>query len=260
MSLAIANWGAELVRFTGFLHPEAVGQKIAFQDLTGNLPAKKVTTNLNPDQPGWFESILEVGAFEGFALQLEIQLSRIDIRLLAPPSAPSGDQHLPNFFKISRIETAIPPLKNLVGSVTSKNLKFLRLAFGAVALCDRAGKVEAYQLAKDLIGHIDLDPEKDTDLLFQINRRREIKVDNKPILINRLSKWSAIGLIPGTLNHETRAFEPTNVAKPQYATRVEVDINTPAENLDAMSPANAIETFNHLAAFGLEIIEKGDLR
>ena len=74
--------------------------------------------------------------------------------------------------------------------------------------------------------------------------------------INRLSKWS----VAKRIRSRFEIGQSPQILNELYACRVELDINTDAENRDAIPLQILNDLFTNLIALGLEVAEKGDIQ
>lgn len=221
--------------------PEGLRDGGAWQAITGVEPATSVTTAAQ----GTFE---ESGPIEGGMLSATVASDRLDVVVtyvnnrdpMGFPSAVSfSDEYLPFVDFVSR-------------GLTEKLFGVGRVAFGAIALCPRNSRAEAYETLGEMVPALRLD-EGMRDVYFQINRPRTSAIFDG-MLLNRLSRWNCVLMRQLRLDPHGSAV-PTIV---QYdATRVEVDFSTPAEMAelpdDAICPA-----LTELASLAAKVIEQGD--
>jgi len=131
-----------------------------------------------------------------------------------------------------------------------------RLALGSISLIVKNNKTSAYKQLSDLLYHVEIDIEKSTDFLYQINRPIQSTV--KPeLMINRLSKWSVarymgVGLLFGDKPEvitDNRGYS---------ATRLELDINTHQSNKDIFSKEQLIQFIQEFSKYTEQISTEGD--
>lgn len=224
MSMA-KHWQTESLRFS-FLGVSAES-RLSLEALTGS-PADSSTSR--PAQ-GFFA---EEAVWEGQQLSVVAQPGRIDVNLVAVPtaiSAPSmGDfgQWVNKFLELI-IGLELPPCS--------------RLAFGASLNQEMASSREsAEQLAK-YVPMLKVDGDW-SDLLFQINR----PIDHAGVRINRLTKWHQATFQVVQVGPEGMS------AMTKDALRLELDINT-AQHEQAIPQEKARVLLNALTdeAIGLAV-------
>ena len=130
-----------------------------------------------------------------------------------------------------------------------------RLAFGAVLLFPVGSVIDGYNVLRKLLPSLNLDNVK--DLNYQVNRPRESNVI-KGVSINRLSRWNVTRL-------RIVAAAPTvnvslnSIVDELFACRLELDINTAAEQNESISSDSLLNVLDELISIGLELSERGDV-
>ncbi|MBN2238178.1 MAG: hypothetical protein JW712_00250 [Dehalococcoidales bacterium] len=131
-----------------------------------------------------------------------------------------------------------------------------RIALGAVCISESANKEASYKALDDLLQHVSIDIENSTDFLYQINRPIESSVLDG-VLINRLSKWSAmqtssLGII--LTGHPEIIQDQSS----KYGCRLELDINTHQSNKDVIPKDKLVSLLDEFSRIGEDISSKGD--
>ena len=243
-------WQAEGLRLTLFPSPAAqIGEASWWKDLVGEPAAAKI---VQPRIGGHQEE----GPFENRKLVLRVEPIRIDW-LLAPldegtlaaatiPTVGSFPESLnlfvPLMFRWFQAETC-PPAQ--------------RLAFGATVLLPAGDTQEGYRQISAYLP-FQFDAEGSSDFSYQINRPRNSLSGISSLRINRLSKWSVMRVVLGTL-----AFGPASVGysarQMHHVCRLELDINTTPDFPGELSREQLPQVFQELVRFAKEIVEKGDI-
>jgi hypothetical protein len=130
-----------------------------------------------------------------------------------------------------------------------------RLAFGTVMELPARDKEEGYRQLSAYLP-FQIGESNSSDFLYRINRPRNSRILNE-LRINRVSVWSLsmlrqTQLTPSATGHIASSARSTG---PQYACRVELDINTDAQFTDPLN--NTI--FDELVDLAKEIYTKGDI-
>lgn len=137
-----------------------------------------------------------------------------------------------------------------------------RIAFGALLLIPMKDREEGYRNLSQILKTVAVDPVDSEDFLFQINRPRKSKV-LEGLRINRLAKWS-VGVLRGLSLRLTAAkasvMANANVASSYHFCRLELDVNTDAERIEALPQAQLAEIFSELVDQASEIAERGDVK
>ncbi len=131
-----------------------------------------------------------------------------------------------------------------------------RLALGSVSLIVNDNKASAYKQLSSLLHHVTIDIENSTDFFYQINRPIQSTVEPN-LIINRLSKWSAIhamglGLLVGEKS------EVIQGNRGYFASRLELDVNTHQSNKKIFSKEKLILLLRELSNFADQISTEGD--
>ena len=197
------------------------------------------------------------GSFGGGGKQLQctIRPERVDWVLRADPPAPNRQpEGLPT---VGTLAGVLPSFQDLSTRWLERGTAITRLAFGAVLFFEVSNSLEANERLSALLPSVILHPEGVSDVIFRINRRRNLASRGESSA-NRLSTWStvqggSIGVaIPGggppQFNHQTDHF----------ACRLELDMNTVGTFTTPLSGVEAAEVFQELVILGKEIAEQGD--
>jgi hypothetical protein len=104
-------------------------------------------------------------------------------------------------------------------------------------------------------------PLKDaSEFLFQINRPRQSK-SIPGIEINRLSRWSSSSITGFEFSIMPAAIGQSVVTtrEPAHATRIELDVSTPADRRAAIPQNTQAKLFVEMSELAKEIVLKGDV-
>jgi hypothetical protein len=137
-----------------------------------------------------------------------------------------------------------------------------RLAFGAILLYPVSSREEGYQLIGKMLPCVVLDPATSFDFLYQINRPRLSQSISPTILINRLTKWSVAKLQRLHIELSVEAKVQPSILPHEgfYACRLEIDVNTPQQNVDQLTKDKLVPLFDELLSLANEISQKGDIK
>jgi hypothetical protein len=240
MTSATTEWSVNQLRFTGFVTPTVkVEASEWWEKLTGDTPENAISSPKAATR--------EVrGMFQGGSLTLRVSPLRFDW-LFSPedlinPTATIGLWPAASglFVELMAKWIASPDCPPL-----------LRLAFGAVLLSPVESREDGYEKLDDFLPAVELDS-KSSDFSYQINRPRQSKITG--LKVNRLTKWSVSAVQP-----LLAAASGVMVGPAEHALRVELDINTAADNLDEIPKATLVDQLHELAALGDEIVHAGDI-
>ncbi len=131
-----------------------------------------------------------------------------------------------------------------------------RIALGSVSLIVNDNKASAYKQLSTLLHHVTIDIENSTDFFYQINRPIQSTVE-PGLIINRLSKWSAVramgfGLFVGEKS------EVIQEKRSYFASRLELDISTHQSNKKIFSKEKLTLLLQELSKLGDQISTDGD--
>jgi len=246
-----AEWAAEQIRLTAF-------------PLAGAA---------NPDPEQWWEAIVGTppdesianvkmglrtltGSFHAGKLILKLELNRIDW-LFVPQGPDLANVLSDEFPNIGPITEKLELFSGIAEQWLGRNdiPDLLRIAFGAIVTHPEPDRRSAYLRLPDYLP-LRIDPES-TDFNLQINVPRGTRTGIDGLRINRLSKWSIMGLARIAFQAEGGAIAATASQYVNQALRVEVDINTSAEFRRALPRERFVDLYRELVAFGRDIMTVG---
>jgi len=239
-------WQAEILRTTCFLSSATqLGTKDWWHELIGKQPENRILRlkeSLQQDE----------GHIDGVKLILGIRPMRIDWI-----AVPNEDQ---DRFWIGPFQDSLNLFLDLMLRWLKVGPPLKRLAFGAVLMLPVDDQKSGYAMIAKYLSHIKIDSEGSSDFFYQINRRRDSKVEVHDLKINRLSKWGVakrgIGQIDLSPDIARINFFP---ASESYVCRLELDINTIAEYQNDLPREQLDNIFQELVDLGKEIAINGDI-
>jgi hypothetical protein len=239
-------WLARLVRLTAFLTtPWEVGDD-AWERLTGEQPDRDLN---NPKQ----RTRLQVGAWQGVSLQLQVAPGRIDLVASVQQDPAGEDVPFPPAVEI------VPRFLEIAQNwLPEAGFQAKRLALGLNGLLSQDERATAYSLLNELVPSIRIDPNKSTDLLFQINWPADSQILEGTTL-NRLTKWSWLRF--HVVEFELSAFDARPAMAPTTSSgyvSVECDNSTPAEREDSFDPQELVAIYDELAGLAWRNLEFGE--
>ncbi len=233
-------WQAELLRVTAFPSAGVPVDSVNWWEHLLGQPAENRISRPRED------ATEEQGPFEAGRLTLGVLPFRIDWLYNNPETEVIG-----------QFPEALRVFRNFVLRWLETAPQLDRLAFGAVLNRPVASRIEGYHTIAPYLSRVQLDAERSSDFLYQINRPRESRLGVPRLNLNRLSKWSVavrmltqIGLVPVTA--------PQMVGTLRYACRLEMDINT-VVGFGELPSASLPMIFQELLDLGLEIAVRGDI-
>ncbi|MDE0610551.1 MAG: hypothetical protein OXH77_11675 [Anaerolineaceae bacterium] len=133
----------------------------------------------------------------------------------------------------------------------------VRLAFGAVLIQSVQNQDEGIARLSKYVHSVNFDPPPSSGFLYQLNRRRDSRLDIEGLIINRVMKWS-LGQQQIMVNHPDGRVEFAQTP-PNSLVHLEVDINTIPEFEGEFQRNILPNIFEELVDLGAEIAEKGDV-
>jgi len=244
------DWSVESLRATGFHAATDVAGPKWWDELVGEPPAER----MSKPREGIHRDTGPLGKGQ---IVLSISPIRTDWVFSARPDMEAG---LPIVGEYSEVSS---DLLGVVQRWLGVCVPLTRLAFGAVLLQPVSTKEEAYMRLAHYLQGVQIDPVGSHDFFYQINRPRSSRVGIANLLINRLSKWSAIEI--HRLAFDLAGWhQPAAIRAPAgeavHACRLELDINT-SVGYQGNLPAPHLPTlFEELVDFGMEIASEGDTK
>lgn len=248
---ALTAWSTEILRLTAF-HQLGVqkGHNDWWESVTGSQPESK---NLKPREGGYEVA----GPFANGVLTLRADVARFDWIL---SGAVSMDKPLTTFPLVGSLQDAMGSFMPLMQAWLPTAPPINRIAFGAVWQQQVSDRVAGYRLLDAYLPFVELDAEKSSDFLYQINRHHTASEFGQ-MHINRIARWSVALMQPVTIALGA-GKPPTSVSTGESvsALRLELDINTDATRTEPLSPNTLASFYKYLAKLGTEFAEKGDIK
>lgn len=236
-------WEASQLQAVVFLR-KAVSPADIFSAITGEAP------DTQEDRPK--EGVrVQTGPFLRGSLQVVLNPIRIDVILspvLGPEILLGGASQTLGEFATTLENFASAIRKWLPGC----GLPASRLALVAKALAPADSTTAAYQILKDSLTSVIVEPGKMQDLMFRVNWRAESAY--VPYL-NRLTTWAPI--TAKTQAGPAGSLPTVQVEERHYAYR-EIDVNTPAEHSEELPSDQLVPIFDELLEVVLSTAKSGE--
>lgn len=249
MPVSVLNqWHAESVRASFF-----VGAGWALRPIYGEFAGAPPSESVSR---GTGQFMQETGTDGGMQITVTQQLGRVDVvvsgtaRDLATGFQPFGG--------IGPLKAAAERFDHLAtGAAKCTGASTIRAAFAISALRICSSLEEAATFLKQLLPNIEIDPAVDTDLIFQINRPRQLEGVGR---VNRLMKWDIVQT--ALLKVDPARLGTANVSPQTLSTAVRayIDISTDATRTSPIESDGLLHLVKQLGEFGLEIADRGDVR
>ena len=248
------HWEVESLRVSTF-HNTTLNLASGIADLwkqaTGGLPEQVAE---RPAQ----NTIIAEGPYRGGRLAMVCAPNRVDWHMRATPASPGSPLEDPN--TVGMLPDLRPVAEELASGWLKAGPDVTRLAFGLALVMPATGLSDAYGKLSSMLSDINLNFSGATDFLYQINRRRPSR-QSGGIAINRISRWSISqsNTVEFAVEAVGNSASTTSTSDVQFASRLELDINTASRSASAISKDTATKLFNELISSGIEIAEKGDI-
>jgi hypothetical protein len=244
-SVPSGNWEASQLQAVVFLR-KAVSPADIFSAITGEAP------DTQEDRPK--EGVrVQTGPFLRGSLQVILNPIRIDVMLspvLGPEILLGGASQTLGDFATTLEDFASAIRKWLPGS----GLPASRLALVAKALARADSTTAAYQILKDTLTSVIVEPGTMQDLMFRVNWRAE-SAHMPERYLNRLTTWAAI--TAKTQAGPAGSLPTVQVDERHYAYR-EIDVNTPAEHSEELPSDQLVPIFDELLAIVVSTAKGGE--
>lgn len=246
-------WQAELLRFTAFFphNSPAVASPDWWEKIVGVPPEQK------QERPREGSSVQSAN-LENAMVTLVTTPTRIDF-VYSALVAPEGQLENPEFRVVGDFYAEVEKFDEYAAKIINLAAPINRLAFGSILLNPVADRKTGYMQLVDCLPTVSVDAENSRDFFYQINRPINSTVDGTPF--NRLSKWSVAVIQPFTIEisgagEGARMSQFVDAGK--SALRLELDLSTSAERVEAIDPANQMAAWDELVNNGIEIARRGD--
>lgn len=241
------DWQVELLRLTLFRSKPVETVVPLWEKLTGEKPEKV-------DSQPRANIITEEGTFVLGSLVHKSDPLRIDW-ILSPSQEKQTTEPFPTLGSLfEKKDQFIKIMSDWLSSDAVPETN--RIAIGSVSIIVKDNRASAYKLLSTLLHHITIDIENSTDFLYQINRPIQSTIETN-LMINRLSKWSAVRVMGLRLLVGEKP-EVIQDDRDHVAARLELDINTHQSNKKIFSKENLLPIIQELSNFGSQISTEGD--
>ncbi len=194
------KWDATQLRVTIFPSPSFQPQSTITELLLGKVPSRSSSDNV--------QSIYtEETDLERARLNVMLQPSRIDLTLIpiqnfivksGQPFDATGN------FILGPYNEFIKMMREMVAKWMSTEPAVLRIAFAPILQLPVADRITAYKTLAKFLPKLEIDGDKMSEILYRINRPRQIIVAAKPLRINRISTWSSLRFVTTFFDPETK--------------------------------------------------------
>lgn len=250
----MTKWAAIRLRYTLFpTDREIVHKSDALWTAISQEPPDQV--RLSPRIPHYLAS----APYNEGTLALEIIADRLNWHWFAEDSVETSSTE-PSLRVLGDAEEMIGAFSEMLSQwFASPDLPIgSRMAFGAELAVPVDNRESGYRVLQEFLPDVTLDPVNSADFLYQINRPRVLLLGNEKIPVNRLTKWSVMRVVQGTVMIGMSPIIQQASLPEVYAARLELDINTGALYQGAFDGEAQAEVFASLIKLGKEIAQEGD--
>jgi len=244
------DWFAENLRLTLLGVVDWV-QRPIFAEIAGVPPA-----HITAQPPVQIHQ--EMGNVHDAYLSVSQQAGRLDIVLTDQPTRNTSDSGAPDYrplFWVGPLKDSLDKFDPIISKAISMQPRATRLAYAITVIRQAQSIREANACLRRYLPTVQFDPDRDTDLIFQINR--PIQTNSKKA-INRLARWEAIQTQRIQVAIGTPVIPALQPAPTVFAARVYVDISTDTTNTVPFARSDIPELVNELRDQAISIIEHGD--
>lgn len=247
-----ALWRAQVLRFTAFhSSQDDISPSDWWAELVGESPDAETT---KPKQA----IITAEGSYKDGRLTLTKSPAVIDLRFQLPTGIQPSE--------VGGIRT-IGAFQNLYPDFIDMGKRLFdidsfpavsRCAFGAELALPVKNQAEGYVYLASYLPAVQIDANNSRDFVYQINRRRQSRLDIPELTINRLNSWGVMRAQRGTINVLDPNQQPSAI-ETFWACKLDLDINTWQEFKGDLPRENYSEILDELLGMGIEIVNEGDL-
>lgn len=233
----INSWKLESIRLSLFLADQLSDKgEGSWKKLIGQDP-EIITTRPQT------ETYVEDGVFENYRLSFnhnKMSPPRIDWIAYQPMMSDSLSELLIGYDRIQDFTHLFEHwLKN-------ERLPLFRIGLGAILVQPTSNHRTAYETLSHYLPNIKFDLDKWSDFTFQVNNKSDSK-EKKGLKINQISRWNAIVGQKIAFSSES---EP--IINESYFCRLELDVNTAADNKEQFSSEEVLSIFQELQTIAHE--------
>jgi hypothetical protein len=242
-------WSAQHIRLSLLTQQAGALEALNLTTLTGLQPE---TEEKRPKEH--FQR--QTATFHEGSLDLRVSLLRADLFYL-PIMQPTGLTPdfvallLPGLFKDRLhefVSTIINPVAGLEASI-------VRLALGATLMTQHDNLRAAYEHLKGCLHSLQVQAGEMEDLLYRVNWKVTPNIPGVDY-INRLTTWSTGA---ARLVAVTAVSDPHSMPE-QYLSQLELDISTPADNLNNISQESRIRSVRKFEEMAIENVNNGEIK
>jgi hypothetical protein len=242
------DWGVNLVRLSIFCNENAKASDATWKMLTGQDEAEN-----RASVPGGRSFS---GAVAGGLLTLTHAGPRLDL-ILQGAGTDTPDPEIPVAGPWSDVRSTFTKMAVLL--LNSDIPPVIRLAVGGVLLGKAETVDQSYEMLRDLLKSVNVDPKKSRDLHYRINWA--IEGDNLVGLrVNRITTWASMRFNTAVMQITGGKVNVAGTAaKDLFAVRLELDHNTDQQNQKPFAKDKLVPIYERLMDLIDENAQKGEV-
>jgi hypothetical protein len=242
------DWGANLVRLSLFCSENTMASDATWEMLTGQKEAENRTA-----VPGGRSFI---GSAAGGVLTLNHAGPRLDL-ILQAAGTDTPEPEIPIIGSWPDVRAAFTKMAILL--MNSDHPPVIRMAVGGVLLRKAQSVDQSYEMLRDLLKSVRVDPKKTRDLHYRVNWA--IDGDNiVGLRVNRLTTWASMRFNTAVMQITGDKVNVTGTAaRDLFAVRLELDHNTDQQNQDPFAQDKLAPIYERLMDLIDENAQKGEV-
>jgi hypothetical protein len=248
MPMAIV-WSVENVRLTLFSGSPLQISEADWRAVTGREEAEA-----RQAVPG---GRMFTGPFEGGQLSVSGAFQRADLIFAA--ALPNEVSAEPQLLNVGTWEAVRDRFSAFASSwMESISFPIVRMAFGAVLLCRAENKMASYELLKQLLSSVTVDPVRMSDLVFRVNWPTTSKTI-EGLRLNRITNWSAIQVMLANVTLGPHANQAL-LSEGLHAVRLEIDHSSDQARVKEFPRAALKPIYDELVLLSSENSSEGEIQ
>lgn len=242
------NWGVNTIRLSIFCNEDTKASDLTWKMLTGQDEAESRTSI-----PGGRSFS---GTAAGGLLTLAHSGPRLDL-ILQGASAATPDPEIPTLGPLPDVRATFK--KMVVLLLNSDTPPVIRMAVGGVLLAKANSLEHSYEMLRDLLKSVKVDPKKTRDMHYRVNWA----IDGDSIVgfrVNRLTTWASMRFNTAVMQITGDKINVAGAAAEDlFAARLEVDHNTDQQNHEPFAKDKLVPIYEHLMDLIDENAQKGEV-
>ena len=242
------DWGVNTIRLSIFCNENTKASDPTWKMLTGQDEAENRTS-----VPGGRSFS---GTAAGGLLTLTHTGPRLDL-ILQGAATDTPDPEIPTLGPLADVRATFTKMAVLL--LNSDNPPVIRMAVGGVLLAKSKTIEHSYEMLRDLLKSVKVDPKKTRDLHYRVNWA----IDGDNIVgfrVNRITTWASMRFNTAVMQITgDKVNVAGTAAKDLFAVRLELDHNTDQQNQEPFAKDKLVPIYEHLIDLIDENAQKGEV-